>query len=91
MTTGCTTACREPTPVQAHCPTCHRTFGSAGGFDLHREPIDGRRRGFREPAATGPLKRCLDPAGLGMTERDGVWRREMTDADKSRRWGGESK
>lgn len=28
----------------AHCPTCHRTFTSVGGFDQHRTgPITGRR------------------------------------------------
>lgn len=32
----CTSACRRPTPTQAHCCTCHRTFGGVRGFDRHR-------------------------------------------------------
>lgn len=33
---NCATTCRRPTPAQAHCPTCHRTFGGVSGFDAHR-------------------------------------------------------
>jgi hypothetical protein len=32
----CDRACGTPTPAQAHCPTCHRTFGGVTGFDAHR-------------------------------------------------------
>jgi hypothetical protein len=32
----CTTDCHKPTPAQAHCPTCHATFGGVSGFDAHR-------------------------------------------------------
>ena len=60
---------------RAHCGACHRTFATAGRFDRHR-------RGFA----------CVDPAGIGgMREVDGIWRGpEMTDAQKARRFGGES-
>lgn len=35
--TSCTPTCRRPTgTTMAHCPTCHLTFGSVGGFDRHR-------------------------------------------------------
>jgi hypothetical protein len=34
--TKCGDVCRRPTPSQAHCTVCHRTFGSVGGFDAHR-------------------------------------------------------
>lgn len=33
---SCTDACRRPTPAQAHCGTCHVTFGGVTGFDAHR-------------------------------------------------------
>jgi len=32
----CRPDCRTPTPTQAHCPTCHETFGGVTGFDAHR-------------------------------------------------------
>lgn len=32
----CGSACVDPTPAQAHCRGCHRTFGSVSGFDRHR-------------------------------------------------------
>jgi hypothetical protein len=34
---SCTPDCRAPTPAQAHCTTCHRTFGGVWGFDAHRK------------------------------------------------------
>lgn len=67
MTARCTPTCRAPSPSMAHCPTCHRTFGSVGGFDQHRKQGE-----------------CLDPADLGMAERDGVWRTPMSDAARER-------
>jgi hypothetical protein len=62
----CSPTCKIPTPAQAHCSVCHRTFGGVYGFDRHRH--DGR---------------CLDPAGLHMILRDGVWRAEMTDRKRA--------
>lgn len=35
--TTCTWACVRPTPSQAHCGTCHETFGGVTGFDVHRK------------------------------------------------------
>lgn len=32
----CPDTCRRPTPAQAHCTICHRTFGGVTGFDQHR-------------------------------------------------------
>ncbi|MFY1686426.1 hypothetical protein [Plantactinospora sp. WMMB782] len=63
--------CRPPTPAQAHCATCHRTFGGVTGFDAHRKDAA-----------------CLDPAGFGYVERDGVWRTPMTDEARERLYGG---
>ncbi len=28
--------CKMPTPSQAHCSVCHRTFSGVWGFDKHR-------------------------------------------------------
>jgi hypothetical protein len=33
---SCLPSCIKPTPSQAHCATCHETFGSVRGFDRHR-------------------------------------------------------
>ncbi len=33
---NCGPLCVRPTPSQAHCPTCHATFGGVTGFDDHR-------------------------------------------------------
>jgi hypothetical protein len=65
----CTNDCRRPTPAQAHCGACHRTFGSASGFDKHRR--DGQ---CLDPAT---LK-------VPMTETDGIWRWPLTDDARSR-------
>jgi hypothetical protein len=32
----CTKDCRRPTPHQAHCSVCHKTFNGYTTFDLHR-------------------------------------------------------
>ena len=32
----CTPSCKKPSPAQAHCSACHRTFGGVTGFDAHR-------------------------------------------------------
>lgn len=34
--TQCTGDCVKPTPAQAHCTVCHRTFGGVSNFDKHR-------------------------------------------------------
>lgn len=50
--TGRTSPCREdcarPSMAQAHCPTCHKTFGGVTGFDKHRF-----RGACRDPARFG--------------------------------------
>lgn len=57
----CVESCKLPTPAQAHCPTCHRTFGGASGFDDHR------RHGFcLNPAGLGMV-----------LQDDQVWRTPM--------------
>lgn len=33
---ACTADCKRPTPGQAHCGACHRTFTGVSNFDLHR-------------------------------------------------------
>lgn len=48
----CTEECKRPTPSQAHCPTCHRTFGGVRGFDVHRV-----RGECRNPADFGYVER----------------------------------
>ena len=87
---GCTVACRQPSPTNAHCggaSGCHRTFGSVSGFDKHRVPVGGVRRGAGLVPESGPVSECADPATLGFTERDGVWRRHMSTEDIQARWG----
>lgn len=32
----CLDSCKRPTPAQAHCATCHVTFGGVSNFDRHR-------------------------------------------------------
>jgi hypothetical protein len=47
----CSASCKHPTPTQAHCGTCHRTFGSVRGFDKHRrrgECVDPATLGFEQ-------------------------------------------
>lgn len=57
---SCTTACHSPTPSQAHCGVCHRTYGSVTEFDRHRR-------------SAWPTGACPDPASLDLVERSGVW------------------
>lgn len=48
---SCTNDCQRPTPAQAHCGACHRTFGGVTGFDRHRlggECLDPATRGLTE-------------------------------------------
>lgn len=47
----CLPTCRRPTPAQAHCAVCHRTFGGVTGFDAHRKDgacLDPSTRGYVE-------------------------------------------
>lgn len=47
----CGQTCTAPTPAQAHCPTCHATFGGITGFDAHRKGglcIDPATKGYVE-------------------------------------------
>lgn len=67
---------REPSPGMAACTVCGRVFGGVGGFDQHRNHRDDDTLTERD--------RCIDPATLGMVERDGVWRTPMTEADRDR-------
>lgn len=46
---------------KAHCSECHRLFSVVSAFDKHRSQ-DGRHG------------TCLNPASIGLVERDGVWR-----------------
>jgi len=66
----CTDRCLRPTPFQAHCTTCHRTFGGVKGFDQHRQKV-------RAPRNSGPMAVCIDPGAFGHVERDGIWREPM--------------
>jgi len=65
----CIDRCPKPTPFQAHCKVCHRSFGGVTGFDKHRFKIGWRTR--------GPMAICLDPGSFGYVERDGIWREPM--------------
>jgi len=33
---ACSGGCGAVSPAQAHCGSCHRTFGGVGNFDRHR-------------------------------------------------------
>ncbi|OHV21203.1 hypothetical protein BBK14_07970 [Parafrankia soli] len=58
---GCTTRWPIGAGAVAHCPTCHLTFASVGGFDAHRA------------GPTTHHRRCLDEAelrGLGYAPND---------------------
>ncbi|MCW2768527.1 MAG: hypothetical protein JWO11_4486 [Nocardioides sp.] len=59
----CTVGCLKPTPSQAHCSACHRTFGSVTGFDRHR------RGGVCANPAT-----LMPPSHVMHRDRNGVWR-----------------
>ena len=65
---SCTRECRKPAPSQAHCATCHRTFGAVGGFDRHR-----RHGECLDPTTLG----MVDRGG-------GVWRTPMSDEYRER-------
>lgn len=49
-----------------HCPACHETFSSTRAGDLHRRGEFGKDR------------HCVDPATVGLTLTEGVWRRPGT-------------
>lgn len=60
---SCEPSCIRPTPSQAHCPTCHRTFGGVRGFDDHRHNgtcLDPTTKGYVRSAS-------------------GIWRTPMTE------------
>jgi hypothetical protein len=60
--TKCGPDCKQPTAAQAHC-TAPGCHRTFGGVsNFDRHRDDGR---------------CLNPAPLGMVERDGVWRTPM--------------
>jgi len=71
--TRCTPECKKPTPFQAHCSVCHRTFGGISGFDRHRKS--------KNQADPDSDRYCLDPTTFGYVEREQVWREPM-DQDK---------
>lgn len=48
----CLPTCRKPSPFQAHCGACHRSWGGVSGFDAHRK--DGR---CLDPASLGYVER----------------------------------
>lgn len=71
---SCTTSCVQPSPAQAHCGACHRTFGGVSGFDRHRRGglclspaeigyADNGRGVFREPLTDSRRKRLADLRG----------------------------
>lgn len=70
---------------RAHCAGCHRSFSTAGLFDLHRS-AHGERGGCKDPAT------ITDQSGQRVLFlRDGLWRGpEMTADQKAARWGGEA-
>lgn len=65
---ACATTCRRPSPAQAHCKS-----------GCHR--TFGGVGGFDRHRRDG---QCHDPAGLGMVERDGIWREPLSEADAAR-------
>lgn len=66
--TRCEPDCVSPTPHQAHCTVCHKTFGGIRLFDRHRK--DGV---CLDPAGLGMV----------LTEK-GVWRVPMSDEDREK-------
>lgn len=65
---SCTRFCRVPSPAQAHCGACHRTFGGVSGFDRHR--VEGR---CVDPAGLG----------MSLLAGD-LWRVPMSESDRRR-------
>ena len=45
------------------CTGCGRIFGGVSGFDKHQRLKGGKIH-------------CLDPSGLGMVEKDKIWRQK---------------
>jgi hypothetical protein len=61
----CGQSCVRPSPAQAHCAGCHRTFGGVTGFDAHRRAgvcVDPVGLGYAERA--GVWRVPIDGAGL---------------------------
>jgi len=50
---ACTDTCQRPAQTQAHCGTCHTTFGGVTGFDRHR-----RNGQCLDPATLGFMPRA---------------------------------
>lgn len=49
----CLAICIQPSPTNAHCSSCHVTFGSVSGFDRHRrggECLDPRQLAMHRDA-----------------------------------------
>lgn len=65
---SCTRTCHRPSPNQAHCPSCHRTFGGGTGFDSHR-----RQGRCMDPEDLGMV-----------ADWKGVWRKPMPESARMR-------
>jgi len=71
----CKPTCVRPNPTNAHCATCHQTFGAVSSFDRHRrggQCIDPETLGmWRDPRGMwrmpGP-----DPVARGWTAARGA-------------------
>lgn len=60
---SCLAICIQPSPTNAHCSSCHVTFGSVSGFDRHRrggECVDPRQLAMHR-------------------DRNGIWRMKAPD------------
>jgi hypothetical protein len=81
----CAQTCHRPTASQAHCPTCHRTFGGVWGFDRHRrhgaclnpnpigfEEINGIWRSPTDAARVAQLASLRVQSTEGRTGRTGT-------------------
>lgn len=65
---ACTVTCRKPSPAMAHCKS-----------GCHR--TFGGVRGFDNHRRDG---QCVDPATIGLVERDGIWRAPLSEEDAAR-------
>lgn len=100
----CTPDCIQPTPSQAHCGVCCRTFGSLGGFDRHRrggqcidptslpmhlDPGGIWRWDVRSPDALADSARRGTPQGAEIPSRVGRVANEDSGALETRSCAGE--
>jgi hypothetical protein len=67
---SCRPTCIQPSPSNAHCGACHRTFGSVSAFDRHR----------RGEQCLSPLTIGLH------ADRGGIWRYPAPDDTKRSAW-----